>query len=302
MTSYNLISTIYGYVKYVPRSFYAYRENMLQIHAIMVAGNSGNVVHCNDIIDASLTTQAFEYSNFMQMDAPKGNKSHSTKVVIVNEGAGDAVALLGLFCLVNYFYQDHLLGRKRAFNFVVDSGTTAGGLGIGVMCLGLPWKSTAVMLADTIDAYREQVRLLISEFKRQFYFLPDSYELNGADDGILHWVDLCHPRKFCNILEGEIEACQQIAQQTGILVDPVCTLSACEMATKITSAHGDAIVVMLHTGGTLDMFGLVQRSLMLWEPQNCRVNFHFLYTLLEALNSLKQEPACVTARALRPGA
>ncbi|XP_022726791.1 D-cysteine desulfhydrase 2, mitochondrial-like isoform X2 [Durio zibethinus] len=261
LTGYNLISTIYGNVTYVPRSFYAHREKMLQTHASIVAGNSGNVVYCNDIIDASMTTQTFECSNFVQMDAPRGTKSHSNKVVIVNEGAGDAIALLGLLRLVDYLSQDHLLGRKRAFNFVVDSGTgtTAVGLGLGALCLGLPWKITAVMLADKIDAYRKQERRLISECKRQFCFPLDSHELNGSHDGIVHWVDRCHPRKFGNILEGEIDACQQIAQQTGILVDPVYTLAAWEMATQITSAHEDANVVMLHTGGTLGMFGLAQR-------------------------------------------
>lgn len=65
--------------------------------------------------------------------------------------------------------------------------------------------------------------------------------------------------RFGNILEGDIEACQQIAQQTGILVDPVYTLAAWEMATQISTAHGDADVVMLHTGGTLGIFGLAQR-------------------------------------------
>lgn len=65
--------------------------------------------------------------------------------------------------------------------------------------------------------------------------------------------------RFGNILEGEIDACQQIAQQTGILVDPVYTLAAWEMATKVTREHEDANVVMLHTGGTLGMFGLAQR-------------------------------------------
>ncbi|XP_021293582.1 D-cysteine desulfhydrase 2, mitochondrial isoform X2 [Herrania umbratica] len=261
LTGYNLISTIYGNVTYVPRSFYAHREKMLETHASMVAGSSGNVVYCNDIIDAFITAQTFERSKFVQMDAPRGTKSHSTKVLVVNEGAGDAVALLGLFRLVDYLSQDHLLGRTRAFNFVVDSGTgtTAVGLGLAALCLGLPWKVTAVMLANTIDAYREQERRLIFEFKRQFCFLLDIHKLNGADDGIVHWVDHIRPRKFGNILEGEIEACQQIAQKTGILVDPVYTLAAWEMATQITTAHGDADVVMLHTGGTLGMFGLAQR-------------------------------------------
>lgn len=58
----------------------------------------------------------------------------------------------------------------------------------------LPWKITAVILADTIDAYRDQERRLISEFNRQFCCLLN-HKLNGSDDGIVHWVDRCHPRK-----------------------------------------------------------------------------------------------------------
>lgn len=61
-------------------------------------------------------------------------------------------------------------------------------------------------------------------------------------------------------MEGEIEACQQVAQQTGIPLDPVYTLAAWEMATGITCAReDDSNVVILHTGGTLGMFGLAQR-------------------------------------------
>ncbi|KAK8476750.1 hypothetical protein V6N11_007809 [Hibiscus sabdariffa] len=197
LTGYNLISTIYGNVTYVPRSFYAHREEMLRRHANMIADNTSSVIYCNDIIDASLASQTFESSKFVQMDAPRGTENNSNKVAIVNEGAGDAVALLGMFRLVDYLPQEHLLGKKRAFNFVVDSGTgtTAIGLGLSAMYLGLPWKITAIMLADTIDSYRQQERRLIAEFKRQFCFLLDSDKLNGANDGIVNWVDRCHPRK-----------------------------------------------------------------------------------------------------------
>ncbi|KAJ1422695.1 Tryptophan synthase beta subunit-like PLP-dependent enzyme [Sesbania bispinosa] len=57
-----------------------------------------------------------------------------------------------------------------------------------------------------------------------------------------------------------MEVCQQIAQQTGILVDPVYTLAAWETAMLLSSkeAEGGPEVVMLHTGGTLGMFGLAQ--------------------------------------------
>lgn len=54
--------------------------------------------------------------------------------------------------------------------------------------------------------------------------------------------------------------CQQIAQQTGILVDPVYTLAAWETSMLLSSQEDEgAEVVMLHTGGTLGMFGLAQR-------------------------------------------
>lgn len=58
-----------------------------------------------------------------------------------------------------------------------------------------------------------------------------------------------------------METCQQIAQETGILVDPVYTLAAWETAMCLSTeeAEGGSEVVMLHTGGTLGMFGLAQR-------------------------------------------
>ncbi|KAE8023581.1 hypothetical protein FH972_009259 [Carpinus fangiana] len=163
-----------------------------------------------------------------------------------------------------YLSQNHLLGTERPLKFVVDAGTgtTAVGLGLGALCLGLPWEVTAVMLADTVDGYKEQEKRLISNFKRCFSFhdLVD-HSLNEVhDDGIVNWVERCHPRKFGNVLKGEVEACQQIAQQTGILVDPMYTLAAWEMAALLSEEGKGAVnVVMLHTGGTLGMFGLAQR-------------------------------------------
>lgn len=64
--------------------------------------------------------------------------------------------------------------------------------------------------------------------------------------------------RFGNVLKGEVEKCQRIAQDTGILVDPVYTLAAWELAMQF-SCEECARAVMLHTGGTLGMFGLAQR-------------------------------------------
>lgn len=46
------------------------------------------------------------------------------------------------------------------------------------------------------------------------------------------------------------------------MVDPIYTLAAWDLATQLSQAQlgvQDAKIVMLHTGGTLGMFGLAQR-------------------------------------------
>ncbi|KAL3726365.1 hypothetical protein ACJRO7_031284 [Eucalyptus globulus] len=264
LTGYNLISTMYGNVKYVPRSVYANREETLKTHASSVAGGNGCVLSLSDILEAPLTEQIVSSSHPIStsMDDQRSLGNFSRKVVIMNEGAGDSIALLGVIRLVHHLSQSHLLGKEKAMKFVVDAGTgtTAVGLGLGAIYFGLPWKITAVMLADTLDNYRERERRLISDFKRHFRFDLD-HALREIDRGAVHWVERYHPRKFGNVIKGEVEVCQEITRQTGILVDPVYTLAAWELASLLSEkeARGDAEVVMLHTGGTLGMFGLAQR-------------------------------------------
>lgn len=64
-------------------------------------------------------------------------------------------------------------------------------------------------------------------------------------------------------MKGEVEECRKVAQQTGILLDPIYTLAAWEVAANLSrdgkEEEDDAKVVMLHTGGTLGMFGIAQR-------------------------------------------
>lgn len=93
MTGYNLISSIYGNVIYVPRSLYAKREEMLLRHANVIAGPNGSVVWLNDIIDSF--TDLPSGTNCMQTNANRSTEDGTRKVVIVKEGAGDAVALFG---------------------------------------------------------------------------------------------------------------------------------------------------------------------------------------------------------------
>lgn len=263
LTGYNLVSTIYGNVTYVPRSLYAKREEMLRRHADLVAGSSGSVVWSSEVLEASVSTQMNHNLNFEGLASHRSAGNLPRKVTIINEGAGDVAALFGVIRLVQYLSQSHLLGKERALKLVVDAGTgtTAVGLGLGAICLGLPWEVTAVILADSVDGYRKQETRLISDFKRcSGLHLPD-YVLSGVDTDIVHWEERNRPRKFGNVLKGEVEECQQIAQETGIMVDPVYTLAAWELAMQLCQkeAKDGAKVVMLHTGGTLGMFGLAQR-------------------------------------------
>ncbi|XP_027774569.1 D-cysteine desulfhydrase 2, mitochondrial isoform X2 [Solanum pennellii] len=255
LTGYNLISTLYGNVSYVPRSLYARREEMLLKHAHIVAGNDGLVFSLSDLEASLFSHGCGEHSSHVDSLTKR-----SKKIAIINEGAGDAAALLGVVRLVEYLSRDHLFGKDQQLKIIIDAGTgtTAVGLGIGAVCLGLPWDVTAVMLADTIDGYRKKEESLISEFRRCFTLHLDEQMLTGLEPGLVHWVERSSPRKFGNILKGEVEICRKIAQETGILLDPVYTLAAWELATQL-GQEKCAKVVMLHTGGTLGMFGLAQR-------------------------------------------
>ncbi|EYU30600.1 hypothetical protein MIMGU_mgv1a007463mg [Erythranthe guttata] len=261
-TGYNLVSKLYGNVVYVPRSIYAKREEMLATHAESVIGCDGSIIWLNDLMEASLKNHAQgQYRNFLKSD-PLESPEKSRKVVIVNEGAGDAVALLGMIRLIKHLSESHLFGKNEALKIVVDAGTgtTAVGLALGVSSLGLPWEVNAVMLADKIDGYKKKEQNLISEFLNSTASAFGKAPIREKNDGIVQWVERRVPRKFGNILKGEVEECRRIAQQTGILVDPIYTLAAWNLAADL-SENGEerTKVVMLHTGGTLGMFGLAQR-------------------------------------------
>ncbi|XP_042500609.1 D-cysteine desulfhydrase 2, mitochondrial-like isoform X2 [Macadamia integrifolia] len=268
LTAYNLISTMYGNVTYIPRSIYAKRAEMLERHADFVAGG-GSVIQLTDILNTSFASWNSEEVAFAQVEALRstvtscGAGKYPRKVIIINEGAGDAIGLLGVIRLVEYLSQTHLFGKEQPIKLVVDAGTgtTAIGLAIGARCLGLPWEVTAVMLADSVEGYKKQEERLISDFKMYCVLHPSDHAFDGLDGGIVHWVERIHRRKFGNVLEGEVEACQQIAKQTGVLVDPIYTLAAWEHATFLCqkTSDRDTKVVVLHTGGTLGMFGLAQR-------------------------------------------
>uniref|UniRef100_A0A453FB24 Tryptophan synthase beta chain-like PALP domain-containing protein n=1 Tax=Aegilops tauschii subsp. strangulata TaxID=200361 RepID=A0A453FB24_AEGTS len=168
-------------------------------------------------------------------------------------------AAVGVMRLVEHLSCLSSFHNDEEVHIVVDAGTgtTAVGLALGAVCLGLHWRVTAVMLADTLERYQEQEKSLISDFKGLCH--EDCHHLVGTD-GLVHWVDRSSPRRFGKVLGGEIASCRQVARQTGILLDPVYTLAAWEQAVDLCRGDGrEAKVAMIHTGGTLGLFGLAQR-------------------------------------------
>lgn len=106
-TGYNLISSLYGNVTYIPRSVYADRKKMLRSQADHVAGSSGHVLWFDDILEASLTQNNLG-SESPQKEAHKDDNTR--RVVIVSEGAGDVVALLGNW---KCFYFHYIFFKKN---------------------------------------------------------------------------------------------------------------------------------------------------------------------------------------------
>ncbi|KAL8534295.1 hypothetical protein ACS0TY_010343 [Phlomoides rotata] len=259
LTGYNLVCKLFGNVVYVPRSIYAKREQMLAKHAESVVGTNGSIIWLNDVTEVYSQNHVCRQDKFSQAD-PVTLAENFKKVVIINEGAGDAVALLGMMRLIKYLSEKHLFGKKQALKIIVDAGTgtTAVGLALGALSLGLPWEVCAVMLADKIDGYKRKEQNLITQFLTSYTSCAVGLNRCVENAGIVQWLERSSPRRFGKILKGEVEECQKVAQQTGILVDPIYTLAAWDLAANL-SLEEDTKVVMLHTGGTLGMFGIAQR-------------------------------------------
>lgn len=93
---------MYGDITYIPRSEYAKREEMLSIHASLVAGHGGSVIWLNDLLKKSIddndSAARFSEAKESTYTFSKDGVGHDLrKVAVISEGAGDVVGLLGEF-------------------------------------------------------------------------------------------------------------------------------------------------------------------------------------------------------------
>eukprot|EP00850_Spirogloea_muscicola_P011131 SM000068S20563 [mRNA] locus=s68:99274:101261:- [translate_table: standard] len=226
-TGYNLVSGMCAAtMSYVPRSEYADREHMLQKHA-------------------------------SRIEREGASAESSVKVGVIKEGAGDALALLGLVRLVHSLASGGFPEPTSQWHLVVDSGTgtTAVGLALGIWLLKLPWQVVGVTLAGSEADYAAQQRRLIAEAATA-WLQPSSgsaastehgskdngslvenllkgSEAESADCLPLVWVERLTPRRFGKVLPGEIRRCRAVAQSTGILLNPIYTLAGWEWSEKL---------------------------------------------------------------------
>ncbi|KAK9862393.1 hypothetical protein WJX84_009196, partial [Apatococcus fuscideae] len=131
-----------------------------------------------------------------------------------------------------------VLGRAP-LRLVVDSGTgiTATGLGLGIKLLQLPWSVTAVSLVETPEQCLKVQHWLTQAFADQHC----EGVCQGLEELPIEWVPRLQPRRFGKVLEGEIAACRQVAQQCGILVDPIYNLAAWAQALHLAcQSHATA--------------------------------------------------------------
>ncbi len=137
------------------------------------------------------------------------------------------------------------------------------GLALGAALLRLPWRITGVMLAGGREYYEQQAAELAAAFQQQFDFaLPDGGNAEAPHAALpLDWVERARPRRFGNVLPGEVAACRNVARDHGILLDPMYSLAAWEAAEQMASTKDRTPggVAMLHAGGSLALHGLAQR-------------------------------------------
>ena len=194
-------------------------------------------------------------------------------IAVIPEGAAEPGALLGLVRLGRWLAELPGLAGRRV-SLVVDSGTgaTAVGLALAAALLDLRWTVVGVMLAGPLPYYQQQQELLTHGFCTQHGLAEAALQQQVASS--LRWVQRRVPRRFGHIKPGEVAKCRELAQQHGVVLDPIWSLAAWEVAEQLASQQPPPLqeqqlqrqedddrtrTVMLHTGGMLGLCGLAQR-------------------------------------------
>lgn len=137
------------------------------------------------------------------------------------------------------------------WTLVIDAGTgtSAAGLVLGILAMGLPWQVEVVaLMRGESGALPELVRALLAPFEQALGGLPETLPMRAHER--------VRARRFGKVYEDEPARCARIAQRTGVLFDPIYTLAAYE---HLNTLEHPERAVLIHTGGALNLFGVAQR-------------------------------------------
>ena len=169
---------------------------------------------------------------------------------VIPEGASNALALRGLVRLIERLIH-HLPNPEAPWRLLIDSGTgtSAAGLLAGILIHDLPWSIRSVMLVPDQHAH----------YTRTITELATEYAGVEAPGDKLIMLDRRPPRRFGKLVAAEIIRCRQTARLTGVLFDPIYTLAAYDELCHQSEEH-DARTLLIHTGGALNLFGVMSRK------------------------------------------
>ena len=171
---------------------------------------------------------------------------------LIPEGASTPTALDGYIGLVSELAA-RLPTPKSPWKLVIDAGTGSSALAValGVASTQLPWEVIGVCLLPNRRGTYETDTAQLAEQWRSMNNRGTRHEEH------LTWIERARPRRFGKAYEQDIQDCREIAARTGILLDPLYTLAAWRACQEL--AHHEPRVLMLHTGGALNLFGAAQR-------------------------------------------
>ena len=181
----------------------------------------------------------------------KLDTTHHGHLHVIPEGAADPLALEGSRRLVQRLTH-HLPRPDAPWKLLVDSGTGtfAAGLLAGILAEELPWTVMSVMLMpDQREHYTHTICELATRHR----------DTTGAAIDRLELLDRQPPRRFGKLIATEIRRCHAIARRTGVLFDPIYTLAAYD-ALCVMPGDQDAHTLLIHTGGALNMAGVMSRK------------------------------------------
>ncbi|XP_065056440.1 uncharacterized protein LOC135684731 isoform X2 [Rhopilema esculentum] len=169
-------------------------------------------------------------------------------------------SLLGTFGILDVYQEMMDQGMLENFDdiFVASgSGGTIGGLALANYLNGSPLKVHGVCVCDTADYFYDHIDELIGEYGLQ--------DVKARD--ICDVIDGYKGEGYGKSTQEELELLIEIAQMTGVVLDPVYTLKATRAMLKEMSENPSRFkgkrVLFIHTGGFFALYGHQTKDLLL---------------------------------------